>query len=228
LVLHFSNSFSQFQPSYTRYDGDMYDNTTHMMQMYDVGMSSLFVQEAYSLSILADIIGKDPKIVSSLRVRGDAMRNLIQQHLWDPKQEAFVNRLALQDVFVQHVTPTSFYPMAIGAGTDDQDQMMAQSWLLNASRFCLSPRGDFEGNDPEKCYWGLPSISADDPTYMQNKWVYWRGYTWGPMSQVSVFILLVCYLVLVMGVRLTVLCLRLSFTACVLEPSVRSKKCRRY
>ena len=39
------------------YDGDIFDQETHMMQMYDVGMSSLFVQEAYSLAELAEIVG---------------------------------------------------------------------------------------------------------------------------------------------------------------------------
>jgi len=60
---------------------------------------------------------------------------------------------------------------------------VVESWLLNSSRFCISPDGDFTGNDPNHCYWGLPSVSADDPTYMSGRWIYWRGYTWGPMAQ---------------------------------------------
>ena len=165
------------------YDGNLYDNSTHMMQLYDVGMSALVVQEAYSLAELADIIGKDPQVGSALRKRGDTMRDLISSDLWDPDKLAYANRFVGKDSFVAHVTPTSFYPMAIGAGSQDQTQAMVESWLLNSSRFCLSPNGDFEGNYPEKCYWGLPSVSADDPTYMESRWVYWRGYTWGPMSQ---------------------------------------------
>ena len=64
-------------------------------------------------------------------------------------------------------------------------ESMVDSWLLNATRFCLSPHGDFQGNDPNKCYWGLPSVSADDPTYMASgQWNYWRGRVWGPMAQI--------------------------------------------
>ena len=153
------------------------------MLLYDVGMSSLFTQEAYSLAELADAIGKDPEVGKELRNRGDVMRDLIWHYMWDPERRVFANRYVLKNSFVQHVTPTSFYPMAIGAGSKDEVEGMVESYLLNSSRFCLSPNGDFEGNDADRCYWGLPSVSADDPTYMENKWVYWRGYTWGPMSQ---------------------------------------------
>merc|ERR1711971_467949 len=62
---------------------------------------------------------------------------------------------------------------------------MVESWLLNSTRFCFAPNGDFDGNDPDRCWWGLPSVSADDPTYMvPGHWNYWRGLSWGPMSQI--------------------------------------------
>ena len=32
----------------------------------------------------------------------------------------------------------------------------------------------------DTCYWGLPSISADDPAYPPLG--YWRGFVWGPMA----------------------------------------------
>ena len=152
--------FQQF-----RYDGDLYDNRTHLMQLYDVGMSSLFVQEAYSLAELAIAIGRDSSLVEMLRARGDAMRDKISAELWDPQQQAFVNRFP-NGTFVRHVTPTSFYPIFAGAATKEQGELMVMTWLMNASRFCISPNGDFAGNDPDGCYWGLPSVSADDPAFM--------------------------------------------------------------
>ena len=33
---------------------------------------------------------------------------------------------------------------------------------LCACRFCISPNGDMAGNNPNTCYWGLPSIAAMD------------------------------------------------------------------
>ncbi len=186
------------------------------MQMYDVGMSSLVAQEAFSLARLADAIGRDEAVGERLRERGRYMRDLISQHLWDADRQVFANRLrtspstvdvpdttngtgnrTTSPVFVQHVTPTSFYPMAIGAlpgaatGRTKETAAaartaaysdMVRSYLLNSTRFCLSTNGDFAGNDPDRCYWGLPSVSADDPTFMKGTFVYWRGLSWGPMS----------------------------------------------
>ena len=42
--------------------------------------------------------------------------------------------------------------------------------------------GDFAGN-ADTCYWGLPSINAADPAYPPLG--YWRGFTWGPMAQLT-------------------------------------------
>lgn len=59
---------------------------------------------------------------------------------------------------------------------------MAEKWLLNSSRFCVAPNGDFAGLE-DTCYWGLPSIEASDPAYPALG--YWRGYIWGPMAQLT-------------------------------------------
>lgn len=147
------------------YDDAPFDEESHLMQLYDVGMSSLFVQEAYSLAELADAIGRDTEVGKSLRSRGDSMREKIRSELWNPDQQIFANRFP-NGTFSNRISPTSFYPLLIGAATEAQAESMVHSWLLNASRFCISPNGDFDGNDPNGCYYGLPSISADDPAYM--------------------------------------------------------------
>ena len=59
---------------------------------------------------------------------------------------------------------------------------MMRRWLMNASRFCIAPDGDYHGN-ADSCYWGLPSISADDVAYPPLG--YWRGYVWGPMMALT-------------------------------------------
>ena len=147
------------------YDGTELDQDYHLMQLYDVGMSSLFVQEAYSLAELADAIGRDAQVGTRLRARGDAMRDKIRSELWDPNQQVFANRFP-NGTFSNRISPTSFYPLLIGAASEEQAETMVYHWLLNSSRFCISPNGDFHGNDPNRCYYGLPSISADDPAFM--------------------------------------------------------------
>lgn len=54
---------------------------------------------------------------------------------------------------------------------------------LCACRFCISPNGDMAGNNPNTCYWGLPSIAADDPAFPPLG--YWRGFVWAPWAQLT-------------------------------------------
>ena len=79
------------------------------------------------------------------------------------------------------MSPTSFDALAAGAASDAQAARMVTGWALNASRFCLSETWP-AGVQP-RCYWGLPSISADDPAFPALG--YWRGYVWGPMAQLT-------------------------------------------
>jgi glycogen debranching enzyme len=74
---------------------------------------------------------------------------------------------------------------------------MVTRWLSNRSRFCVSPEWPFAGQDPVRtgmndtdisCFWGLPSISADDESYCDGNnghCGYWRGHTWGPLSMLT-------------------------------------------
>ena len=39
---------------------------------------------------------------------------------------------------------------------------------------------DAEGNNASYCYYGLPSIAADDAAFPALG--YWRGFVWGPMA----------------------------------------------
>lgn len=163
------------------------------MKMYDVGMSSLVANEAYCLAELADIVGIHADKARMLRERGGHLRDKILKHLWDSKRSIFANRYT-NSTFVQSITPTSFYPLLLPFGNNSLSRFldastaiesMVGSWLLNRTRFCLAPNGDFEGNDPNLCYWGLPSVSADNPVYMApGQWNYWRGLVWGPMTQI--------------------------------------------
>jgi hypothetical protein len=155
-----------------------------MMQMYDVGMSSLVCQEAYSLAELAKLVGKESSIRERLLKRADNLRDSIQLYLWDATRQIYSNRYRLHnnESFVLHITPTSFYPFLLHGLSNKQHEGIIKSWLMNATRFCISPHGNFHGNDPNQCYWGLPSVSADDPTFMKGNFIYWRGLTWGPMA----------------------------------------------
>lgn len=151
------------------------------MELYDVGFSSMFVQEAEALATLAPIAKRPPSVAARLRARAEGQRTLIQQHLWHEGLGTFVNRF-WNGTFYPRVSPTSFYALLAGAATDAQAARIVQTWLLSKERFCISPAGDFEGLHDD-CYWGLPSIQRGDPAYPPLG--YWRGYTWGPMAMLT-------------------------------------------
>jgi len=155
-----------------------YDVGSHLMQMWDVGASSAFVQEAEALAALAAVLGRSDDS-QTMSKSASAMRSRIAAWLWDESQGVFVNRFR-NGTFSRRVSPTSFYALMAGAATDAQAERMVKEWLLSPNGFCVSSSGNFSGND-DGCWWGLPSIAASDPAYALLG--YWRGYQWGPMAQ---------------------------------------------
>ena len=185
-----------------RYDPWPNDFVDGKMQLYDTGMASMVVMDTDALAALAAVIGRPEQAM--LQARADEMRALIEAHLWDADGGIYTNLLA-NGSFYRRISPTSFYPM-IGKGPSHEHvDSMAQHWLMNSTRFCLSPHGDFAGNSDDckmlmlsRCdlachlrphgisvagFWGLPSISADDPAFPALG--YWRGFVWGPMAMLT-------------------------------------------
>ena len=162
------------------YDGDFFQPTAGrpfdgLMSLYDVGMASMVAMSDEALADLADVLGRSDD-ATALRARASVSRQKIADHLWEDRLGVFSNRFA-NGTFYPRISPTSFYPMLAGAASPERATILIQRWLLNASRFCLTPKGDFVGNS-DTCYWGLPSISADDPAFPPLG--YWRGFVWGP------------------------------------------------
>ena len=144
-------------------------------------MSSLFVQESFALSELANVIGRPEG--SNLRKTGEMVAKHIKMFLWDGVSGVYTNRFS-NSSFHRVISPTSFYSMQSNAPSDLHVARMTKEWLLNSSRFCL--RKDTNYNLSRDCFWGLPSISADDPAFLKpGVWNYWRGFTWGPMAMLT-------------------------------------------
>jgi hypothetical protein len=168
------------------------------MELYDIGFSSMFVMEARSLAQLALSVvnGSDKSSASQVRQqrvvllsRADEMAGLIQSKLWDADRGIYANKMLLNGTLSSRIGPTSFYPMQAGIPSVEQAETMVTRWMANRSRFCISKDWPFEGSVGPKgnlsCYWGMPSIAADDETYCNGAnghCGYWRGHTWGPLS----------------------------------------------
>jgi glycogen debranching enzyme len=163
------------------YDGDFFDAvTTHHMLAADVGMSSLFVAESLVLAQLARAVNRSAD-AEVLEAQAASVRALIASQLWDESAGIFKNYITLNDTLSSRVSPTSFYALAAGAASDAQAARMASEWALNATRFCLST--EWPLGVSAECYWGLPSITADDPAFPALG--YWRGYVWAPTAQLT-------------------------------------------
>lgn len=148
------------------YDGNFFQDG--LMQMYDVGMTSLVLQECDSLISLAKAIGKE---TTELEYRSKSLRQSLVT-LWDEEDGIFSNQFP-NGTYSKRRSPTSFYPLLSTVATDAQAESMVELWLTNSTRFCIGKR-------TKECWWGLPSISADDPAFPELG--YWRGFVWGPMS----------------------------------------------
>ena len=160
-------------PMYDDWPDDFLDGK---MQLYDVGTASLHAMDTHALAELASRLHRPE--ATQLAAQARRTTAALVDHLWDGESGAFVNRF-VNGSFHRRVSPTSFYPLLTGGPSDEQVATMVSRWLTNASRFCISPTGDFAGNS-DTCYWGLPSISADDPAFPALG--YWRGYVWAPMA----------------------------------------------
>jgi hypothetical protein len=89
-------------------DGEFYDAPTKHMQLYDVGMTSMFISEAAALSQLATIIGRPEAAMLAQRVQN--WTALLADNLWDAQGGIFTNKFT-NNTFYRRISPTSFYPM---------------------------------------------------------------------------------------------------------------------
>jgi len=142
--------------------GDCYsffNPETHQMQLSVVGMSSLFVMEAYALANLSVAIGRPdgPRLLQ----RANLMGELLRTKAWDDQGKAFTNILG-NGTFYRRIAPTSFYPLITGHPTASQATQMVQTWLLSPEHFCIDISGGWPHNtkNPDTCFWGMPSIEA--------------------------------------------------------------------
>eukprot|EP00301_Raphidiophrys_heterophryoidea_P017925 c2923_g1_i1.p1 GENE.c2923_g1_i1~~c2923_g1_i1.p1 ORF type:complete len:932 (-),score=169.29 c2923_g1_i1:264-3059(-) len=163
------------------YDADnLFDAKSGLVQLYDVGMGGLEVMELRSLAELALVIDHVTE-AAMLNGWADELAKAVADNLWDEEGQVFTNKFPSGE-FYRRISPTSFYPLAGRIATDTQASVMVSGWLLNKTRFCISPTGDYSGNTND-CYWGLPSINAQDSAYPSLG--YWRGYIWGPMALIT-------------------------------------------
>jgi putative isomerase len=146
------------------HDPAPFDETTGLLLAADVGLNSLAALDGEVLGQMARTLGQDAE-ADELESRVTAHKARIAEWLWDETRQVFANRL-LDGGFVTPLAPTSFYPLAAGIGSPEQQAALVERYL--------HPEDKFGGA------FGLPSVTRDDPAYGDN--VYWRGRIWGPLN----------------------------------------------
>ena len=151
------------------YDDDrLFNNVTHLMEQYDVGMTALFLAACDSLIALSNLTGIGADAVPELSKRYAEMSALAEQ-LWDDRQGLYVNVRAKDGAYSRRLSPTSFFPMIAGLPSVPQAETMVLRHLQNPSEFCVT--AECPGLP-------VPSIARNDLNYTDQS--YWRGRQWGP------------------------------------------------
>jgi hypothetical protein len=146
------------------YDGAFYNLQTHLLEVADVGLMSMYIADCDALAEIADVLGKTAE-AKELHDRAVQFRASLAT-LWDEDAGIFLNKDLHTGQFSHRLSPTNFYPMLARAATPVQAKAMIEKHLLNSQEFW----GE----------WVMPSIERDDPAFGDQD--YWRGRIWGPMN----------------------------------------------
>ena len=154
------------------YDDDaLYDATSHHMELYDVGMTALYLAATLALQSVANLTHVGGQYTKQLEARYQEMAPLTIR-LWSAELGIYVNVRVNDSVPQPRLSPTSFFTMmALLPSMQEAERMMAH--LTNTSEFCVSV--DCVGQP-------LPSISRSDASFGDQE--YWRGRQWGPHTMI--------------------------------------------
>lgn len=146
------------------YDGAFYNPKTHLLEVGDVGLMSLYIADCDALAEIADALNRKTE-AKELRDRSARYRAKLGT-MWDEKAGIFLNRDLHTGAAGARLSPTNFYPLLAGVSDAEQAKTMIEKHLLNPKEFW----GD----------WVIPSIEKDDPAFADQNC--WRGRIWGPMN----------------------------------------------
>ena len=146
------------------YDDANYDAQSHLLEVADVGLMSMYVADCDALAEIADTLDKKDE-AKELRDRSARYRAKLAT-LWDEKAGIFLNKDLHTGQVSKRLSPTNFYPMLAHAATPAEAKTMTEQHLLNPDEFWGQ--------------WVIPSIARNDAAFHDQQ--YWRGRIWGPMN----------------------------------------------
>ncbi|PTX97870.1 trehalase family glycosidase [Opitutus sp. ER46] len=146
------------------YDQAPFDETTHLMQIEDVGLNALYVADCEALAEIGTILGHGDE-AAKLRERAKEYGARLQE-LWHAEQGIYLNRRLDTGAWSTRHSPTSFYPLYAGVATPAQAEELVRKHLLNPEEYA----GE----------WMIPAAPRNDPTFSEQ--LYMRGRIWPPLN----------------------------------------------
>jgi putative isomerase len=146
------------------YDSIPFNETTHTMELADVGLMGMYVADCQAMEEIAQILGRTTDVRELHERAGRYSKSLAG--LWDEEKGIFLNRRTDTNLQSYRLSPTLFYPLLAKVATQAQAERMMKEHYFNPNEFY----GDFV----------MPSIARNDPAFHDND--YWRGRIWGPMN----------------------------------------------
>jgi hypothetical protein len=146
------------------YDETVFNPATHTMELADIGLNALYALDCWSLSELANILGRHDE-AGRLRAEYQVMADRINTDLWDEQQGIYCNK-HWDGHFSAILGPTCFYPLLAGIAPRQRAERMLREHLLNVEEF-----------------WGeyvIPVSPKNHPSFADND--YWRGRIWAPTN----------------------------------------------
>lgn len=141
-----------------------FDSTKSVLQLWDVGLNSIYIMDCYALADIAKVLGKTADY-AELTARGKQYTQNITK-LWDEKSGIYRNRRTDNGMFSERISPTSFYVLLTNAPTKPQIESMMKNYFFNPN--------EFYGE------WLLPSVPRSDTAYKHQD--YWQGRIWAPIN----------------------------------------------
>ena len=146
------------------FDDVPFNHQIHMLELQDVGLTSLYVMDCRALAEIARILGRHEEADELDRRGRHYSKNLAT--LWNEQAGIFLDRRSDTGQPSRRLSPTHFYPLICRTATAAQAERMIAEHFYNPNEFWGQ--------------WIMPASARNDPAYPDQK--YWRGRIWAPMN----------------------------------------------
>ncbi len=143
-----------------------FNKNKHTLELQDVGLTSLYIADCNVLAAMADILDRKTEQLE-LEQRAKYY-SINMENVWSESFGGYLNYRTDVDSLSTRVSPTMFYPLLAGIGSNKQQEKILEHFY-----------------NPEEFFgeWMLPSTTRNDPTFPRQK--YWKGAIWPPLNYLT-------------------------------------------